>query len=58
MTSECLEHFDSVVIYEAEVIWPELMADFAADRLKPTYRSSELVDLAERDAAEKLLDMI
>ena len=47
MVSECLEHFDSVVVNEVEMIWDELMADFAADRLKPVYHSAQLIDLAQ-----------
>ncbi len=47
MVDECVQHFDSVVINEAEMIWPELMSDFAADRLKPVYHTTKLVDLAE-----------
>src|SRR2546425_10196568 len=47
MVSECQEHFDSVVVNEVEMVWKELMADFAADRLKPVYHSAELIDLAE-----------
>jgi radical SAM superfamily enzyme YgiQ (UPF0313 family) len=46
MVTECLEHFDSVVINEVETVWENLMADFAADRLQPVYHSQELIDLA------------
>jgi radical SAM superfamily enzyme YgiQ (UPF0313 family) len=45
MPQECAEHFDAVVINEAEMVWDELMADFMADRLKPIYRSDQLIDL-------------
>ncbi len=47
MTNECLEHFDSVVINEVEMIWKQLMSDFAADSLQPVYQSTALIDLAE-----------
>jgi radical SAM superfamily enzyme YgiQ (UPF0313 family) len=47
MVDECLEHFDSVVVNEAEMVWPDLMADFTADRLQPVYHSQQLIDLAE-----------
>ena len=46
MAAECLEHFDSVVINEVEMVWAEIMSDFAADRLKPLYQSAALIDLA------------
>ena len=47
MAKECLQHFDSVVVNEVEMVWNELMADFAADSLKPIYHSAELIDLAQ-----------
>ncbi len=43
---ECLEHFDSVVVHEAENIWPELMADFQNGGLKPIYHSNRPADLS------------
>jgi radical SAM superfamily enzyme YgiQ (UPF0313 family) len=45
MTGECSEHFDAVVVNEVDMIWDEIMADFLADKLKPVYRSNELIDL-------------
>jgi radical SAM superfamily enzyme YgiQ (UPF0313 family) len=45
MTSECNEHFDAVVVNEAEMVWDELMADFLAAKLKPVYSSDKLIDL-------------
>jgi len=47
MVKECLEHFDSVVVNEVEMVWKSLMADFSADRLQPVYHSAELIDLAD-----------
>lgn len=47
MVTECLQHFDSVVVDEVELVWPAIMADFAADRLNETYRSDALIDLKE-----------
>jgi radical SAM superfamily enzyme YgiQ (UPF0313 family) len=47
MSAECLEHFDSVVINEVEMVWERIMSDFAADRLQPVYQSTELIDLAK-----------
>lgn len=40
-TQEALEHVDAVVQGEAEGIWPQVVADAAAGRLKKVYRSSE-----------------
>jgi radical SAM superfamily enzyme YgiQ (UPF0313 family) len=42
---ECLRHFDSVVIHEAENVWPQLMADFQNGSLKPIYHSDQPADL-------------
>ncbi|UCE03692.1 MAG: radical SAM protein [Candidatus Latescibacterota bacterium] len=47
MVEECLEHFDSVVVNEVEMVWKDLMADFSADRLQPVYQSHQLIDLAD-----------
>ena len=47
MVDECLQHFDSVVVNEVEMVWPKLMSDFAADSLQPVYHSAELIDLAD-----------
>jgi radical SAM superfamily enzyme YgiQ (UPF0313 family) len=41
---ESLEHADSVVVGEAETIWPRVMADADAGRLKPIYRSEGFAD--------------
>jgi radical SAM superfamily enzyme YgiQ (UPF0313 family) len=46
MPDECLQHFDSVVVHEAENIWPELMADFQNGGLKPIYHSDDPADLS------------
>ena len=35
---EALEHADSVVIGEAENVWPELLKDFQAGKMKEVYR--------------------
>lgn len=35
---EALEHCDSVVVGEAEGLWPKLLADFERGELKPIYR--------------------
>jgi radical SAM superfamily enzyme YgiQ (UPF0313 family) len=47
MVDECLEHFDSVVVNEVEMVWADIMRDFSADHLQPVYQSDKLIDLAE-----------
>jgi radical SAM superfamily enzyme YgiQ (UPF0313 family) len=47
MIDECLEHFDSVVVNEAEVVWPEIMSDFMSGNLKNVYHSDKLLDLKD-----------
>lgn len=47
MASECAEHFDSVVVNEVEMVWPDIMADFLADTLKPVYQTDRLIDLKD-----------
>lgn len=47
MVSECEKHFDSVVVNEAELLWPEIMADFRAGKLKPVYRTDKFADLED-----------
>ncbi len=42
---EALEHCDSVVIGEAEEVWPLLLQDAEAGRLKRTYKAPKLADL-------------
>ncbi|MGH9368758.1 MAG: B12-binding domain-containing radical SAM protein, partial [Thermoanaerobaculia bacterium] len=48
-------HFDAVVVNEAEMVWDELMADFLADKLKPVYRSDQLIDLKDMPMPRKEL---
>ena len=43
---EAAEHFDTVVIGEAEGIWPRVLEDIEQGRLARFYRSAELPDLA------------
>ena len=42
---EAIQHADSVVIGEAEEIWPRLLQDFEAGRLKKFYRRREWTNL-------------
>ena len=45
MPDEAVQHCDSVVIGEAEGIWPRLLGDFAAGRLQKLYRQEAFSDL-------------
>jgi radical SAM superfamily enzyme YgiQ (UPF0313 family) len=47
MVNECLQHFDSVVVNEVELVWPEIMSDFGSGKLKLVYQSKSLVDLKD-----------
>ncbi len=49
---EGLEHADSVVVGEADVIWPQVLKDFQAGQLRKLYRP-ELPDLAEMPAPRR-----
>ncbi len=46
MPGEALQHADSVVLGEAELVWPQVIADFQAGRLQPRYQAEEHIDLA------------
>lgn len=41
LPEEALAHADSVVVGEAEGLWPQLIADHEAGRLQPVYRHAE-----------------
>ena len=41
---EALEHADSVVVGEAEAIWPGVVSDADAGRLKPLYKQESFID--------------
>ncbi|NMB76613.1 MAG: B12-binding domain-containing radical SAM protein [Myxococcales bacterium] len=45
MPDECEGHCDALVQGEGEPVWPELLADFAAGRLKKRYRAAAPADL-------------
>lgn len=47
MVEECSEHFDAVVVNEAELVWPQIMQDFQSGGLKPVYRAETFVDLKD-----------
>lgn len=45
LPSEALLHVDTVVVGEGDLVWPQLLADFAQGELKPLYRLSDLLDM-------------
>jgi radical SAM superfamily enzyme YgiQ (UPF0313 family) len=45
LPQEAVKHADAVVVGEAEEIWPEVLSDFEAGRLKALYTSHERPDL-------------
>ena len=45
LPDEAIQHCDSVVIGEAEGIWPRLLADFASGKLQKFYRREAFPDL-------------
>jgi radical SAM superfamily enzyme YgiQ (UPF0313 family) len=45
MSREASLHADAVVIGEAEEIWPQLLNDFQAGKLKPIYKCGEYISL-------------
>ncbi|OFW56630.1 MAG: hypothetical protein A2Y75_08685 [Candidatus Solincola sediminis] len=44
LPEEALQHADSVVIGEAEAIWPQVLADAEGGRLEPIYRQETHID--------------
>jgi radical SAM superfamily enzyme YgiQ (UPF0313 family) len=47
MPEEAKIHADSVIIGEAEYLWPEFIDDFENHRIKPFYKSEKEVDLKD-----------
>jgi radical SAM superfamily enzyme YgiQ (UPF0313 family) len=41
LPGEALQHCDSVVVGEAEILWPALLKDFQQNSLKPVYRHED-----------------
>ncbi len=41
LPEEALQHCDSVVVGEAEVLWPQLLADFDRQSVQPVYRHED-----------------
>lgn len=46
LPDEAAQHSDSVVVGEAELLWPGLIRDFTANNLQKVYRTSDEVDLS------------
>lgn len=47
LPEEAKEHADSVIIGEAEELWPEFLKDFSQGNIKPFYKTSHLTDLTK-----------
>jgi radical SAM superfamily enzyme YgiQ (UPF0313 family) len=47
LPEEAKQHSDSIVIGEAEYIWPIVLKDFEKGQLKPYYKSENAVDLKD-----------
>src|SRR3990170_1249662 len=45
MPDEALQHADTVVIGEAELVWHKLLDDFKKGELKPRYKADRLCDM-------------
>jgi radical SAM superfamily enzyme YgiQ (UPF0313 family) len=55
LPDEALQHLDSVVVGEGELIWPQLLADFQHGRLQRLYRSSDLIAMTAIPIARRQL---
>ncbi|HTP63753.1 MAG TPA: radical SAM protein [Geobacteraceae bacterium] len=53
LPEEALGHVDSVVVGEGEIVWPQLLEDFGEGRLKRTYQSERLMDMASIPVARR-----
>lgn len=53
MPEEALQHVDAVVIGEGELVWPQLLEDFRSNRLRPCYRSNDLLSMADIPVARR-----
>ncbi len=47
LPEEAKRHADSVIIGEAEYLWPEFINDFKKNKIKPFYKSDKIVDLKD-----------
>ena len=55
MPAEALEHVDSVVVGEAEAVWPKLLADWREGKLDKIYRADGLIDTADIPVARRAI---
>jgi len=46
LSDEAKQHADSVVIGEAELVWPQLLKDLEGEKLKPFYKSDKEFDVS------------
>ncbi|MEA3401609.1 MAG: radical SAM protein [Armatimonadota bacterium] len=53
LPEEALQHVDSVVVGEAEGLWPRLLADLASGDMQPVYRHTEYPDPSTIPAARR-----
>ncbi|TES90293.1 MAG: B12-binding domain-containing radical SAM protein, partial [Desulfobacteraceae bacterium] len=47
LPEEAAAHADSVIIGEADTIWPQILQDFKDNNLQSSYRASQIPDLAD-----------
>ncbi len=58
LPEEALQHVDSVVVGEAEELWPQLLEDLEGGSLQPIYRHKEYPDPSKIPAARRdLIDI-
>jgi len=56
---EAQQYFDSVVMGEADELWPKILADFAAGNLQKRYKADKLPELADKHGrADQLIQPI
>jgi radical SAM superfamily enzyme YgiQ (UPF0313 family) len=53
LPDEALQHVNSVVVGEGELVWPRLLADFQAGQLQQTYQADGLIDTSLIPAARR-----
>src|ERR1039457_3510861 len=53
MPDEALLHCDAVVIGEGELVWPQLLADWCAGTLQPSYKTGSLIEMSRIPAARR-----
>lgn len=56
LPEEAKQHADSVVVGEAEVLWPKLLEDLERGSLKPFYKQESFVDPSQIPGARRDLD--